>query len=189
MDGCLRNYVRKMSYKEILEDISSICYKIEAAKRKDLHESLVDALKEYFTSHGYQCIEEYVIPFISTKRGSIGRSKKKRQINLVVKKNESLIFAIEFDTGNTLKYKSIEKLFQSGASILIGVIRGNLKIPINVLKQMNVDRLKTVIEEYRQIKGTTPYYKALYLIILSYKTSFRIFMTMELLSGQNYSRI
>lgn len=170
----------------MLEDISSICYKFDVIGRKYLREPLLHTLKEYFTSYEYQCIEEYEIPYISTKTQIIGRSKKKQQIDLVARREKMLIFAIEFDSGTTLKYETIKKLFQSGAGILIGITSGNLKIPFNVLKQKNVDKLKIMLEDYRRMKGKTPHYKAFYLICLSHKTCIRVFMNMELLSNHSH---
>ncbi len=62
-------------------------------------------------------------------------------MDLVGIKNEQKI-AIEFDSGVHLKFKSIEKLFQTDADVCIGFVRGKE----NSLEE-NIERIKKITKE------------------------------------------
>jgi len=78
--------------------------------------------------------------------------------------------AIEFDPGLVVRFKSAEKLIQSGCSIKIAIVRGNLRNR-SVLRT-NLDRLKTTITRLpSNLKGE------LWLVILSERLIYKLFLT------------
>jgi hypothetical protein len=73
--------------------------------------------------------------------------------------------AIEFDTGNNLKFKGIEKLFQANADLCIGIVRGKCD---TVVLNANVDRIEQVRRELGIFK------KNIRLIVLAEKMAKKI---------------
>ncbi len=110
----------------IINSITDVCF-IENidVDRKVLHKSLLSHLESLLLRKGFDVhLEEPIFfNYLRIRDGSI--YSKKGFIDLMAIKDKTIL-GIEFDSGNSLKNKSVEKLLQSTCNICIGIVRGNL---------------------------------------------------------------
>ena len=103
----------------MIEDIKNIVF-----NRSKNHNSIQNALVNYFRSKHYRVIPEYSIAY--RKLGRIERLQgnedlsKGGKIDIYAQRNQERI-AIEYDSGATIRWKSIEKLLQSEAHLCIAI--------------------------------------------------------------------
>ncbi len=111
-----------MNIEEIIEAIKWFCYNYSPIY-KPTHQRFQDDLCNSLRKKGCKVIKEYGLFFDNVKEnGEI--VERGGYVDLFVFVNQQKI-AVEFDGGNNLKLKSISKLLQSEADILIGIVRGN----------------------------------------------------------------
>jgi len=125
-----------------LDDLAQLCFS-ERKSKDNLHSDLLLKLQLFLNKKGYNVIREYPIKFNTMRRRDHKKYVRPGYIDIYAERmNKSFIFftsknetksspsskiAIEFDSGNLLKYKSIEKLLQSGARTCLGIVRGDGK--------------------------------------------------------------
>jgi len=111
-----------LNIEEIIEAVKWFCYNYSPIY-EPTHQRFQDDLSNFLRKKGCRVIKEYGLFFDNVKgNGEIVESGG--YIDLFVFVNQQKI-AIEFDGGNNLKLKSISKLLQSEADILVGIVRGN----------------------------------------------------------------
>jgi hypothetical protein len=125
----------------IVDKVKELCFSVNVEGREGLHKDVIDKLKRMFVERGYRVYLEYPICFESRIRKSGETIQRQGNVDLVGLKNERTI-AIEFDSGVHLKFKSIEKLFQTDADVCIGIVRGKE----NALEE-NIERIKKITKE------------------------------------------
>jgi len=112
-----------LSVEEIIEAIKWFCFNY-SPRHEPTHQEFQDGLSEFLRKRDCKVIEEYGLFFDSVKISGEIVERRGGYIDLFVFFNQQKI-AIEFDSGNNLRLKSISKLLQSEADILIGIVRGN----------------------------------------------------------------
>jgi len=111
-----------LNVEEIIETIKEFCYNYRQAY-DPTHQKFQDDLSSFLRKNGCRLINEYELIFDNVKEnGEI--VERRGLIDLFVFVNQKKV-AIEFDNGNNLKLKSISKLLQSEADVIIGIVRGN----------------------------------------------------------------
>ena len=91
---------------------------------------------------------------------------KQGYIDLIAHGKDQKI-AIEFDSGTSLKYKSIEKLLQCDADVLLGIVKGRSRSHNSPEALLGYNRRKIL----DVMHGLRVYSKKLLLIIMSEKIS------------------
>lgn len=126
---------------KIIDGIKEICFNFDCNnERRFIHRNTLNEIKNFLENCNFITQLEYPIIFDykTTKGDTI--FMKNGFIDLVAESNQIKI-AIELDSGNHLKYKSIEKLLKTNFDILIGIVKGNSGSP--ELIQENIDRIKS----------------------------------------------
>jgi hypothetical protein len=85
------------------------------------HDLFLTALEKWLRAKGYSTAREQNIFYSHWDRRSDAIGIKRGLIDLYAKNNDYKV-AVEFDNGKRLKFKSIEKLNDSDANILVGVV-------------------------------------------------------------------
>lgn len=143
---------------QIINDIQKIVFEcdIYSYKRSEIHKKVQNYLIGYFYDKGFNITPEYRVKY--RKLGRIKRlqgqaiESKIGYIDVFVQKND-LKIAIEFDSGASMKYKSLEKLLQAGANVCIAIAYGPKKGSIGREKYYqvnNISRLNQVYDELCQ---------------------------------------
>ena len=153
---------------DIVKSIEDICFNQNInISRKELHTELLNKISVFLKNKNYLIIPEHHVEYEATIRKTNTIKIKNGRID-ILGINPPQFIAIEFDTGLNLKYKSIEKLIQSEANILIGIVKGES----NYATYSNLERLaSTINEEINYERPNTRFY----LIILATKKSFLIY--------------
>lgn len=144
-----------------MEDLKELCFSIPLCSQTDLHSSLLDGLMDLFASRGYIVEREWYVNHTHYYKTWMMPLKKNGFIDLYAFNGHWKV-AIEFDTGNTLKRRSIEKLLESGADVVIGIAGARCATPIlqnNIRKVMNA------------IEYTRPITKRFWIILLGKKVA------------------
>ena len=111
-----------MSIRILIRTIEELCFNLKDYETINHGKFKADFIN-YLQKKGCSVIEEYGLRFNNvTRNGEI--VERGGAIDFMVAFDDNKI-AIEFDNGNRLKLKSIAKLLQSGADVLIGIVRGN----------------------------------------------------------------
>jgi hypothetical protein len=111
------------------------------------HERFKADFTNFLQKESCSVIEEYELIFNNVKaNGEIVRQRG--FIDFLVYFDNKKI-AIEFDNGNRLKLKSIAKLLQSGADLMIGIVRGN---PTYNVQFSNRKRMKWVMKKLQNFR-------------------------------------
>jgi hypothetical protein len=139
----------------VVDKVKGVCLRIDDEDRKGLHRRVIGKLKRVFVQGGYRVYLEYPICFESRIRKSGDKIWREGNVDLVAVKNGRKV-AIEFDAGVHLKFKSIEKLFQVGAGVCIGIVRGK-----SSGLEGNIGRIEEIRKELRFPE------KKIWLIVLS----------------------
>ncbi|MHA1227274.1 MAG: hypothetical protein ACTSPV_11075 [Candidatus Hodarchaeales archaeon] len=115
---------------KIIKMIEEICFKEKNIKKKsNVHKRILVSIYGSLRMKGHSVrggrTPEYKMVFRSRKRrgSDDGWVMKKGRIDIVAKKNEEIVL-VEYDTGTTIKYKSVEKMLQKEADIRIAIITG-----------------------------------------------------------------
>jgi hypothetical protein len=87
------------------------------------HDLFLTALENWLRVKGYVTVREQNIFYRHWDRRSDAICSKRGLIDLYARNNDHKV-AVEFDNGKRLKFKSIEKLNDSDADILVGVVAG-----------------------------------------------------------------
>jgi len=128
-----------MADEPIIEKIKNLCFNSAGASiGTDPHSEFIMSLEFLLRTNSYRTVCESPI-FFDHRTLRTGRmTKQQGYIDLFATgRNENI--AIEFDRHRSLKYKSIEKLLQFDADILIGIV-GNGALNYNkerILEVMN----------------------------------------------------
>lgn len=148
---------------DIVEEIKKSCFNQDIQSRKNLHALLIDNLISLFRRNNYRVeIESSILRNHLRLRNGVVQGGKGYVDLLAIGQNQKI--AIEFDSGATLRYNSIEKLLQSDADILIGIVRGYSYPQWELLDD---NRMKI----HKVMKYSGIYDRKLLLIIISEKTS------------------
>jgi len=116
----------------------------EVAPKRSIHSNVICHLKAELKAHGFETRTEVIKPY-NTLRPDGRVVRVPGMIDLMAKLSNRKI-AIEYDNGNSLKYKSIEKMFSTGFPIQIGIVRGNLS-GRSVINQ-NIERIESRIKKF-----------------------------------------
>jgi len=108
---------------DIVEEIRNLCFSQDIQNRKNLHSLLIDKLVTLFMRNNFRVVVESPVfhDHLTLKTGVV-EGKQGYVDLLAIGQNQKI--AIEFDSGTSLKFKSIEKLLQCDANILLGIVRG-----------------------------------------------------------------
>ncbi|GEM_PF-1722945 len=87
------------------------------------HELYLSELEAWLRAKGYETVREKTVLYEHRDRRSEATCSKRGLIDLYAKIKDHDV-AVEFDNGKRLKFKSIEKMNNCGADILVGVITG-----------------------------------------------------------------
>ena len=148
---------------DIIKEIEKICFNQDfSLERKIIHKQTLDKIKIYLENNRFKTILECRLCFKSFSQYHKIMEDRVGYIDLVAQ-NEIEKIAIELDSGMHLKYKSIEKLLQSGYDILIGIIRGDIRD--NNLMSENIERIKKI---------PNPNFKKITLIVMANKITSEI---------------
>lgn len=113
-----------MDEQEIMSIISAVCFSENINNdRKRLHKDLLNHLKEALLKNKFDVQLERPQKFEGIKIKNQEAYIRDGFIDLVANKKEFVV-GIEFDSGLSLKFKSIEKLIQSDCKICVGIVRG-----------------------------------------------------------------
>jgi len=118
-----------MRSQQIIEEIKNLCFSSGASIGSDLHSEFIMNLEYLLRTHNYRVEHEYALSYDhrTLRTGTVQRQQG--YIDLFAAGWNQRI-AIEFDSRRSLKYKSIEKLLQFDADILIGIV-GNGTLSYN----------------------------------------------------------
>lgn len=137
---------------------SFVFYKRYGSEYSDgYHELYLNELETWLKAKGFETARERstVYEHVDRKGGTI--CSKRGMVDLYAKGRDHKV-AVEFDNGKRLKFKSIEKMNNSDADILVGVITGG---PDNKGIKINLQR-------YRDISTNNPSVnRDIWLIVLS----------------------
>jgi hypothetical protein len=131
-----------MSGQSIVEEIKKLCFSRGASIGMDQHPEFIMNLEYLLRTHNYRVENEYHLPY-SHRTLKTGRVQREHGIVDLLAYGWNHKIAIEYDSKISLKYKSIEKLLQSDADILIGIV-GNGTLNHNkerILEVMNGSRI------------------------------------------------
>jgi hypothetical protein len=106
-----------------------------------VHQSFLRELGAYLSSRGYTPHLEYPTSFFGLRRRDSFSSIRKGYIDLLFEKDKLLV-GIEFDNGNRLRFRNIEKLLQSNLDMSIGIVHTSSSIPENIhrIKQVMLEQ-------------------------------------------------
>ena len=127
--------------------------------RKVLHKSLLYHIKEVLLRNNFDVHLEEPLEFDYFKMSDGSVTLRQGYIDLVAKK-EKIMVGVEFDSGSSLKHKSIEKLIQSPCDTCIGIVKGNA---FTASIEYNIQQIK------HKLLNVEPKKKTFWLIDLSQK--------------------
>jgi hypothetical protein len=133
----------------LIEDLKEVCFNVPLHDQTYLHSTLLDGLMDLFISRGFLVERERFVSHSHYYRTWMMPLKKKGFIDLYAF-NDHWKVAIEFDTGNILKCRSIEKLLESGADIAIGIAGARCAAPV---LQSNIRKVMKASEYAGPIKN------------------------------------
>ncbi len=138
----------------LLRDIKKIVFKSKdiSRERKKRHDFVQQKLFGYFIKKGFSVKSEFGIIFrkLSRRKGSSIKSDFRNGYIDIYAEKKGFRIAIEFDSGQSVKWKSLEKLFQSKAQLCIALVSGptrNLEISRKICYERNLKRAKQVTNE------------------------------------------
>ena len=150
----------------MIEELKELLFSQNFETRKNVHFPLIDKIEVLLKNKGYLTKKENPISFITKRVIDSKEIARNGYSDLYGIKNETRI-SIEFDSGSHLKFKSIEKLLQSNASICIGIILGN-KRNLEIINE-NMGRIYSRLEFLNSNK------KEFWLFIISEKFAKKVF--------------
>ncbi len=130
-----------MSIRYLISLIEEFCYGYEEPFGIN-HERFKADFISFLQKEGCDVIEEYELFFDNVSAN--GKIARKRGFIDFWVTFENKRIAVEFDNGNKLKLKSICKLLQSGADLMIGIVRGNQYYNVKV---SNIKRVKWIMNK------------------------------------------
>jgi hypothetical protein len=140
-------------------ELEDLFFKTSLDGPHDLHNALLQNLFDLFTANGYEAIREWPVNHVHYFRVWNMPIKKNGFIDLLAY-NQIEKIAVEFDTGNELKQRSIEKLLESGADFAIGIVGARC---ISPKLQTNIRRVMKATEYIRPVD------KRLWIVLLGKK--------------------
>jgi len=142
------------NFNSILESIKRILLESKGLERPLQHEFIQQELYKLFRRDGFDSFFEYEISYLHKYRGTKQAGKEKLvrngRIDIVAQKDDTKI-ALEFDSGATIKWKSIEKLLQCDAGYCFGIVSGpktDSKLKIKMYKEKNLFKWQISIEDH-----------------------------------------
>ncbi len=132
----------------MIEPLKELLFTQEFKTRKDIHFPLIDQIEKLLRKQGFLMIKEKPINFM-TKRVKDSQELIRSGFMDLYGKKEGVRIAIELDSGEHLKFKSIEKLLQSNANICIGIIYGNKN-----KKQLVNENVKRILSRMHFLNNT-----------------------------------
>lgn len=130
-----------MEATSLIDEIRSFCSHSDANGPVS-HQTFLQELGAHLSSYGYRPHREYPSSFLSLRRRDNTSRLKRGFIDLLLDKN-NLTIGIEYDNGNRLRFRNIEKLLQSHLTISVGIVRTSSSI------SENVSRIKRVMGEQK----------------------------------------
>lgn len=115
---------RMMSDQLIIEAIKSLCFNQDARISGDFHSWFVRNLAQLLRTQNYRVERESPLFHDHLTLRTRKVRGKQGYVDLFATGCNGQTIAIEFDSGISLRYNSIEKLLQSDADILIGIVSG-----------------------------------------------------------------
>ena len=148
-----------------IEEIKSLCFSQDIQTRQNLHSLMINNLARLLVRNNFRVeVESPIFHDHLTLRTRV-MEKTQGYIDLVAF-GTSLKIAIEFDSRRSLKFKSIEKLLQCDADVLLGIVCGQSKgSDYRTDLDYNRERVLGVM------RGLGIYNRKVLLIILSEKIS------------------
>ena len=123
----------------LIKYLKDVCFNFDINQnRKELHKGLIQEISKRLFNKDFEITLEYPLIFNSLIIRDQRKMIKQGYIDLFAK-NKSNTIAIEFDSGQHLKYKSIEKLLQCNSNKVIGIVRGKEGIDC---ERDNINRIK-----------------------------------------------
>lgn len=127
-----------------VKELVQICYNYQFSDtRHGQHDSLLNMLSNFYRDRGFVITREYPIRFDSYFLRENKIETSNGLIDLVLDSDSQKI-AIEFDSGVTLKYKSIAKLIQSNADVRVGIVKGRKSYSVYETKYKMKDVVRRV---------------------------------------------
>ena len=150
-----------METESIIEQIKKLCFS-QNLDEISSHNFMIDELANMLRNNSYDVVFQYPLnAYSAIDTRTEERVTKKGLIDLMAFKGNQTI-AIEFDHKLHLKFKSIEKLLDSDAKTLIGIVKGRASPD---LLEENKQRIISRMKELYVIN------KRILLIIMSEKTA------------------
>ncbi len=138
----------------IIEGIKDILSRSRDYSRPIQHEFLQQELFDFFRLHGFETFFEFEFSYFHKYRNTKNLGKIRLiefgRIDIYAKKEKNVDIAIEFDSGATLKWKSIEKLLQCQAQYCFGIVGGgktNSQLKLDMYDEKTLWKYKLVFEE------------------------------------------
>ena len=128
----------QLDIQSIVNEIKKLCFSCSASMGGCSHSGLVTNLGRMLRTLNCPVQHDYPVSFMhrTLKTGRVQRHWG--YIDLFVDSEDHRI-AVEFDGGRSLRYKSIEKLLQCDADVLVGIVG-------NGLLSLNIERVLEVME-------------------------------------------
>ena len=149
----------------VIEEIKNLCFSQNIQTRANLHSALINSLADLLRRNDFKV--EFESPIFHehlTLKTRVVEGTQGYIDLLAFGKNQTI--ALEFDSGMSLKYKSIEKLLQCDADILFGIVRGESRwLNSKAILDYNRERILSVM------RGRMIYDRKVLLLILSEKIS------------------
>lgn len=138
---------------KIIEGIKYILSQAREFSRPIQHEIIQQELFTFFRENGFDAFFEYELEYYHIYRGTKNTGKIKLiengRIDIYAKK-DNIEVAVEFDSGATLKWKSIEKLLQCDAQYCFGIVSGaksNKTLILNMYDEKNLWKCQLTLQE------------------------------------------
>jgi len=127
-----------LDIQSVVCEIKKLCFSGGASIGGDLHSELITNLGYMLRTLNYRVQHEHPVSYMH-RTLKTGRAQRYWGYIDLLADGGSHKIAVEFDGSRSLKYKSIEKLLQSDADTLIGIVGNGLLIP-------NIERVLEVME-------------------------------------------
>ncbi len=141
-------------HQKIVDGIKNIICQSKDFTRPIQHEFIQQELYKFLREESFDTYFEYEIEYHhiyrTTKKAGEVRLIKNGRIDLYAEKN-NIGIAIEFDSGATIKWKSLEKLLQSNAQYCFGIVSGpktNDKLKLDMYDEKNLWKFQLTLEDH-----------------------------------------
>jgi len=130
-----------------------------------LHSQLIDVITTYLQALDFEVQKEHIVHYQTVSKNNVIWPTCGVLDLLITGKKRKV--AIEFDKGNHIRYKSVEKLFKSDCPIQIAIARGNLSGRSTF--DANLERIESRIRRFGRP------FKEFWLVILSERRTYKLY--------------